>query len=406
MEKKEIDKLIKTVQGGSLLFKASWEDRRRAAYALGEIKDKCAVPALIKALRSEISRLKSGENTALGPVIEALRKIGDPNAVPALIETVENSDSYVGKLAVEALVEIGDIRAAPTLLKALKNSDRSVGLRIEKNLINIRYPGIVPHLLEALKNRDFWVASAAVGGLQNFKDDPRVVPALIESLREGNSIVASALVSFKADPRIFSALIELLKEGDKEIRFVAASGLISIGMGSKAVPFLLEMLEDNDRNYQLSAIFELGLVKDTRAVPALIKALGNGYLRKDAVRVLGCINDIGSLKALEYVMKNDSDEEIRRLAFQASANIRSSRGILEEEPSHKISAGGDIMINSAKFSTAFSDNSTKISDVGMIKGNVGGKKDVPFSKCPYCGTELNLPKTPKFCPYCGDQLRE
>ena len=31
----------------------------------------------------------------------------------------------------------------------------------------------------------------------------------------------------------------------------------------------------------------------------------------------------------------------------------------------------------------------------------GGKA---FSKCPYCGEALNLPKTPKFCPYCSEQL--
>ncbi|MCL2143696.1 MAG: zinc ribbon domain-containing protein, partial [Methanomassiliicoccaceae archaeon] len=31
----------------------------------------------------------------------------------------------------------------------------------------------------------------------------------------------------------------------------------------------------------------------------------------------------------------------------------------------------------------------------------GGKA---FSKCPYCGEELNLPKPPKFCPYCSEQL--
>jgi len=27
-----------------------------------------------------------------------------------------------------------------------------------------------------------------------------------------------------------------------------------------------------------------------------------------------------------------------------------------------------------------------------------------FSRCPYCGEELNLPKTPKFCPYCAEPL--
>jgi len=32
----------------------------------------------------------------------------------------------------------------------------------------------------------------------------------------------------------------------------------------------------------------------------------------------------------------------------------------------------------------------------------GGKT---FTKCPYCGETLNLPKPPKFCPYCSEQLQ-
>ena len=27
-----------------------------------------------------------------------------------------------------------------------------------------------------------------------------------------------------------------------------------------------------------------------------------------------------------------------------------------------------------------------------------------FRLCPYCGTELNLPKQPRFCPYCTERL--
>jgi membrane protease subunit (stomatin/prohibitin family) len=37
--------------------------------------------------------------------------------------------------------------------------------------------------------------------------------------------------------------------------------------------------------------------------------------------------------------------------------------------------------------------------VGTAAG--GGKA---FSRCPYCGEELNLPKTPRFCPFCAEQL--
>ncbi len=31
-----------------------------------------------------------------------------------------------------------------------------------------------------------------------------------------------------------------------------------------------------------------------------------------------------------------------------------------------------------------------------------GKTPKPFSYCPYCGTELNLPKTPASCPHCTE----
>jgi membrane protease subunit (stomatin/prohibitin family) len=33
-----------------------------------------------------------------------------------------------------------------------------------------------------------------------------------------------------------------------------------------------------------------------------------------------------------------------------------------------------------------------------------GGSGAAFSACPYCGQDLNLPKTPKFCPYCKEQL--
>lgn len=62
-------------------------------------------------------------------------------------------------------------------------------------------------------------------------------------------------------------------------------------------------------------------------------------------------------------------------------------------------AGGDIV------------DGTKITgDSGMIKITDRGSEgrdstEKPFTKCPYCGEKLNLPKTPKFCPHCGEQLR-
>lgn len=40
---------------------------------------------------------------------------------------------------------------------------------------------------------------------------------------------------------------------------------------------------------------------------------------------------------------------------------------------------------------------------GASNASAGGNKG--FSRCPYCGETLNLPKPPKFCPYCSEQLQ-
>jgi len=54
------------------------------------------------------------------------------------------------------------------------------------------------------------------------------------------------------------------------------------------------------------------------------------------------------------------------------------------------------------------DDSSIIKDSVVQHTDIGGKGNVletkSFKICPYCGKDLNLPKTPKFCPYCGDTL--
>jgi HEAT repeat protein len=57
---------------------------------------------------------------------EALGKIGDPQAVPALMEALKDRDEDVRKAVAEALGEIGDPQAVPALLETLKDEDEDV----------------------------------------------------------------------------------------------------------------------------------------------------------------------------------------------------------------------------------------------------------------------------------------
>jgi hypothetical protein len=65
--------------------------------------------------------------------------------------------------------------------------------------------------------------------------------------------------------------------------------------------------------------------------------------------------------------------------------------------SQDIVGGDKVEAGAAKIS----DSVVQRSEIG--KGAKGEEK--PFTRCPYCGEALNLPKTPKFCPHCGEPLR-
>jgi rRNA maturation endonuclease Nob1 len=99
------------------------------------------------------------------------------------------------------------------------------------------------------------------------------------------------------------------------------------------------------------------------------------------------------LKALEYVMKNDPDEGAREAAFEAAAKIRSSRGILEEEPPQKVSVEGDL-----KYIHVGDKIGTQVKDSVVQRSTIGAGA----RKCSECGKEVEANE--KFCPECGAKL--
>jgi len=69
-----------------------------------------------------------------------------------------------------------------------------------------------------------------------------------------------------------------------------------------------------------------------------------------------------------------------------------------------VSAQPQSIFNIGNIGEILGAGAIKTGDVGMVKSGIGSAEG-EFSKCPYCGEVLNLPRTPKYCPYCGEQLR-
>jgi len=140
------DKYVVHVLMKTLKDDDSWMARRSVAFALGDIGDKSAVPALMKTLNDSYRPNRILSAFALG-------KIGDKSAVPALIEALTGEYWSVSSEAAFALGAIGDKSAVPALINILKDGDHWVVRRQAAVALGvIRDKSAVPVLTEALKD--------------------------------------------------------------------------------------------------------------------------------------------------------------------------------------------------------------------------------------------------------------
>lgn len=94
--------------------------RRRAAWILGELRDRRALAPLIAAVEG------SADPDLLEGAVEALGKLGDERAVDALARLLRSSYLSVRLKAVEALRSIGGPRATEAMRSALDDPNVSV----------------------------------------------------------------------------------------------------------------------------------------------------------------------------------------------------------------------------------------------------------------------------------------
>jgi len=93
--------------------------RKRSAWALGALDASEAVPALVEALKDSDAGVREQAAWALGA-------IGDRRAVDGLTGALGDSAAGVRKQAAWALGALGDKRAVPALMKSLKDADAGV----------------------------------------------------------------------------------------------------------------------------------------------------------------------------------------------------------------------------------------------------------------------------------------
>ena len=137
----------------------------------------------------------------------------------------------------------------------------------------------IDELIELLNDKDDFVVEDAVGELE----------FALSSRKKQIRLNAATLLGAINDPKAIPALIETLHDNNKLVRREASTALSR--MGEPAVEPLIETLNDEDWRVRGAAAWALGNLDDERAIPALEKLLDDesGYVKQGAQSAIASI---------------------------------------------------------------------------------------------------------------------
>lgn len=280
-----------------LLKHASPKVRERAALAIGRIGDKRGTAALIELLQSE----KDEQVRAMTAF--ALGEMEDASAVPALLAFLEPGKFpiFVRARPVEAL---GKIASVPSNIELLGKTT------IEQ---------VSDRLIEQLPNPEFTLtadkkptASLTITALMRVRPAAAVEP-LTRQLKSTDADIRAQAANALARIRqpiaaAVPALLEVMNDSDHNVRANAARAL-GVSKDKRAVEPLLKLLGDKNEQVQVSAIRALAAIGDKRALEPLLdlgkqldaSAKSDSNAENLLLEVISALNGLKDDRALSFL---------------------------------------------------------------------------------------------------------
>jgi HEAT repeat protein len=301
--------------------------------------------------RELVSGLAARDRALLEPTIHQMRTLYDLDALEAVLEEQARNttgrpawllevydqlglvDKYIDKLrtarkwrdrafAAELLGRVGTAKAVPALLETVQatqteDSDvREIALRA---LARIADPGAVRPLVAALAAADVWLAPRIADILTRHGDsavDPLIALLGDSSPHPARAWAANVLGEVRAQ-RAFPALVRGLDDREDEVRAKSATALGRLG-DPRAVSHLLDhMLSDPAPFVRTRIACTLGQFDGPEVIDRLVRALGDPawWVRMRGVEALEQIG--GAAEGPLLVALDDPDPEIRSRAAVA-----------------------------------------------------------------------------------------
>lgn len=210
--------------------------RAQAAEALGNIKNRTATPALVRALSDENKNVKSS-------VIIALGYMRDKKAVDPLLSFLGKEKNTGLKIsAVNVLGVIGDERALPTFVKLLKDENPRIKTISAQALGRLRKPAAVEPLLKSSRDKTQKVRLYSIKAIGEI-GDKKAVKGLEKLLKtEKDDKVKVALAHSLG--RLGSSggfLTALSAAGSKDLK-LKREGIRALGVIGKVTPAVEEII--------------------------------------------------------------------------------------------------------------------------------------------------------------------
>ena len=295
------------------------ELRMAAANALRRLGDEGALPALIGAFDDPNPRVRARVARACGA-------IGDERATDALGSRLDDPVGRVRREAADALAAIGTDRALSPLLDAVADENDEVRYAAVMALGGYQGAAAIDPLIGALDDDRDVVRRAAVFSIVEL-----LAAAPTEQSHRIRETVVDRLGS--ADRSVVDPLVELLTESDqpRERRNVAwLLGRVTGDEGiDDAVGALVDALDADDgttAQFAATSLVELGGKQVEDELLALLEDPDcTEAARSKAVFVLGKVGGERARKRLEELLDRTGDEEVRKQAFAALSKLGGRR---------------------------------------------------------------------------------
>lgn len=305
--------------------------------ALGRIGDQQAVPSLLMTLNHASVGLRPR-------ILEALGRLGDRRALERIIGLLDDPDESVRLHAIQAVQRMPDRRAEKPLLRTLEQSQNpELKRQAVLALASTGSPKAVPILSSLLFEAGSALKKAVVEALGQI-NTIEASESLVGLLHDDDlSIVLKALAGMRKSPALSAMprLVELTEHPNADVRCQSLKVLAEIK--DEGIIGLLEerLLHDCSIEVRAAAAHGLGRTGEAKVIPLLERSLGDEpSVRSAAALALGAFGDDSVVPTLLASLK-DPVPEVR---YHALSGLGKLKATIAVRPIHGMLKDPDEMV--------------------------------------------------------------